>query len=139
MVGVSPAADTSVQHGAVRPTRGPLMAQDVLPRPSTFTAAVSRLVGAVRGLAPLLLVAGCASWHRSLPIPPEVTEAGVADRVLIPPDLNVNPTETVVKPGAPGPASADSLAAPGLGVGSTFTVPDAIAFGLRYNPRLRSA
>jgi outer membrane protein TolC len=90
-------------------------------------------------LLPLLLIAGCAPWHRSLPILPEITDSGVADRVLIPPDLNVNPTETVVKPGAPGPAFGDSLATQGLGVGSTLTLPDAIAFGLQYNPRLRSA
>jgi hypothetical protein len=47
----------------------------------------------------LLLVAGCAPWHSALPIPPEATQTEVAARVLIPPDLNVNPPETVVKPG----------------------------------------
>jgi outer membrane protein TolC len=73
-------------------------------------------------------------------MPPEITQAGVAARVLIPPDLNVNPAETVVKPGTPGQATAGSPATPCFGVGrTTFTLPDAIAFALRYNPRLRSA
>src|SRR5262249_20835800 len=89
---------------------------------------------------PLLLVAGCAAWHRSSPVPPEVTETGVAARVLIPPDLNVNPPETVVKPGTPGPASADPSASPGIGVApTTFALPDAVACALQNNPRLRSA
>ena len=80
------------------------MAQVALPRATTFTVAVPRLLGSVRVLMPLLLVAGCASCHTGWPIPPEVTQSGVAARVLIPPDLNVNPPETVVKPGTPGPA-----------------------------------
>src|SRR5262249_32763460 len=111
-----------------------------LPRASTFTAAVPRLLGSARLLMPLLLVAGCASWHTGWPIPPEVTPTGVATRVLIPPDLNVNSPETVVKPGTPDQASAAPPDAPGLGVEpTTFTLPDAIAFALRNNPRLRSA
>jgi outer membrane protein TolC len=109
------------------------MAQVTLPRALTFTATV-------RVLMPLLLVAGCASWHRGLPIPPELTPTGVATRVLIPPDLNVNPPETVVKPRTPAQASADPPASPDLGVAATtFTLPSAIAFALRNNPRLRSA
>ncbi len=99
-----------------------------------------RLLGSVHALMPLLLVAGCASWRPALPIPPEVTPTGVAARVLIPPDLNVNPPETVVKPGAPGQTSAHPPASPGLGVEpTTFALPDAIAFALQNNPRLRSA
>ena len=50
-------------------------------------------------LVSLLLVAGCAPWRSALPTPPEVTQNGVAARLLIPPDLNVDPAETVVKPG----------------------------------------
>jgi outer membrane protein TolC len=89
---------------------------------------------------PLLLVAGCASWHPQLPTPPEVTPAGVAARVLIPPGLNVNPPETVVKPSTPGQVPADPPAGhrPEL-ERTTFTLADAIAFALRNNPRLRSA
>src|SRR5713101_9158814 len=116
------------------------MAQVALPRATTFTVAVPRLLGSVRVLMPLLLVAGCASCHTGWPIPPEVTQSGVAARVLIPPDLNVNASETVVKPGTPGPASAAPPSTPGLGVEpTTFALPDAIAFGLQNNPRLRSA
>jgi outer membrane protein TolC len=116
------------------------MAQVSLPRASTFTAAVPRLLGSVPVLIPLLLVAGCASWDPAVPIGPEVDQTGVAARVLIPPDLNVNPPETVVKPGTPGQASADLPASPGLGVEPiTFALSDAIAFALQNNPRIRSA
>jgi outer membrane protein len=90
------------------------MAQAALPGPSTCTAAVPRMFGWLPVLMPLLLVAGCASWRRFLPIPLEVTQAGVAARVLIPPDLNVNPAETVVKPGEPSrPPAEPSLPAAG--------------------------
>jgi outer membrane protein TolC len=116
------------------------MAQVTLPGSSTFTAAVPRLPGSVRVLMPLLLVAGCASWHSGLPSPPELTQTGVATRVRIPPDLNVNPPETVVTPAPPDEASADSPPTPALGVeGTTFALSDAIAFALQNNPRLRSA
>jgi outer membrane protein TolC len=116
------------------------MAQVTLPAPSTFPVAVRRLRGLPRVLIPLLLVAGCASWRPTLPIPPDVTQAGVAARILIPPDLNVNPTETVVKPATPSQAFADWSAGPDPGVGpTTFALPDAMAFALRNNPRLRSA
>jgi outer membrane protein TolC len=95
---------------------------------------------ALPALAPLLLAAGCVSWHRGLPTPPEVTPDGVAARVLIPPDLNVNPPETVVKPGTPGQAPADPPATACFGAErTTFALPDAIAFALQNNPRLRSA
>src|SRR5215467_1733193 len=70
--------------------RGTLLADTALSRPSTFPAAVPRLFGRGRVLMPLLLVAGCASWHHPF-LPPEVTQAGVATRLLLPPDLNVNP------------------------------------------------
>jgi outer membrane protein len=95
---------------------------------------------ALPALVPLLLVAGCASWHSALPIPAEVTQTGVAERVLIAPDLNVNPTETVVKPRAPEQTAPESAAAAnGDAERTVFTLADAIAFGLRNNPRLRSA
>jgi outer membrane protein TolC len=98
---------------------------------------VPRLSVGLRALLPLLLITGCTSWQHSLPIPPEVSDVGVAAQVLIPRDLNVNPPETVVKPATPD--SADPPASPGLGVEpTTFALPDAIAFALQYNPRLRS-
>ncbi len=110
------------------------------PRPSTPTAAVPRRHGRARVLLPLLLVAGCASWSRPLPIPPEVAQAGVAARLLVPTDLNVNPAETVIKPGPPGQATLGPPVNNGLELErTTFSLADAIAFGLRHNPRLRSA
>jgi outer membrane protein len=92
------------------------MARIAFPRLLTLPAAVARPFGWVRGLLPLLLVAGCASWHRPLPIPPEVTQAGVAARVQIPPDLNVNPVETVVKPGEPSPPPLPAVGASAVGL-----------------------
>ena len=63
----------------------------------------------------VVLIAGCASFRPGLPVPPELTQDGVSARVLIPPDLNINPTETVVKPDAQSQASAKSLLPPELG------------------------
>jgi hypothetical protein len=116
------------------------MAQAAFPGASTLMAAVPRLPGSVCVLVSLLLVVGCASQHPDLPGLPEVTQGAVAARVLLPPDLNVNPAETVVKPGTPGQASSGPPAACGPGIGSTtLALPDAIAFALQNNPRLRSA
>src|SRR5271168_3842249 len=118
------------QPGAVRPRKGLFMARIAWPR----------LVGWVRVLMPLLLVAGCAPWHRPLPILPEVTQDGVAARLLVSPDLNVNLAETVVKPGTPGQASLGRPMTDGLNVEpTTFALADAIAFALQNSPQLRSA
>ncbi len=115
------------------------MARIALPWPATCTGAVPRLYGCLFLLIPLLLAAGCA-WHRSYPVPPEVTDAGVADRVLVPPDLNVNPVETVVKPGMPARPRSNPSSSHGLEPDrTTFALADAIAFALQYSPRLRSA
>src|SRR5437016_11862271 len=76
--------------------------------PSTLTAAVPRPLGWMRVLMPVLLVAGCAPWDRPLPIPKEVTQAGAAARVVVPRDLNVNPSESVVEPGTPAAEPAPS-------------------------------
>jgi Outer membrane efflux protein len=104
------------------------MARIVLPRPWVLV------------LLPLLSVAGCAFGHRSLPIPPEVSDSGVAARILIPPDLNVNAGETVVKPGTPNQAVWGSPVTASLDLQpTTFALPDAVAFALRNSPRLRSA
>src|SRR5207245_4568497 len=91
----------------------------------------------MRILMPVLLVAGCVPWDRPLPIPKEVTQAGAAARVVVPRDLNVNPSESVVEPGTPAVEPAPSQ---GSGPERTiFALPDAIAFALRNSPRLRSA
>jgi outer membrane protein TolC len=116
------------------------MARIAWPGPSTLRVAVPRFSVGLCALVSVLLAAGCALGHRSSPILPEVTEAGVAERVLIPPDLNVKLPETVVKPGALGqapthpPTASDHYVEPAI-----FTLPDAIAFALQNNPRLRSA
>src|SRR5437870_8451167 len=105
--------------------------------PSTLTAAVPRPLGWMRVLMPVLLVAGCAPWDRPLPIPKEVTQAGAAARVVVPRDLNVNPSESVVEPATPAAEPAPSQ---GPGPERTiFALPDAISFALRNSPRLRSA
>jgi len=110
------------------------------PQTPTATNGVPRALPGVCALVLVLLVAGCASWRPDLPVPAEVTQAGVAARVLIPADLNVNPTETVVKPDAAGQTPANPLLPPEFGDTPTrFTLADAIAFALQYSPRLRSA
>jgi outer membrane protein TolC len=82
----------------------------------------------------LLLAAGCAAWSSPSTLPPEIAHDGVAARLLVPPDLNVDPPETVVKPDS----QASSSHNPELGR-TIFSLADAIAFGLRNSPRLRSA
>jgi outer membrane protein len=116
------------------------MARITLPLTPTATNGVPRAFRGVCALVLVLLVAGCASSQPHLPVPPELTPEGVSARVLIPADLNVNPTETVVKPDAQGQAPANPLLPPELGGAPTnFTLPDAIAFALQNSPRLRSA
>ena len=69
------------------------MARIVRARHSIFTAAVLRAYRWMCVLMLPLLGAGCAPWDRPLPIPPEVSEAGVATRVSIPLDRKINPAE----------------------------------------------
>ncbi|HVW02416.1 MAG TPA: TolC family protein, partial [Planctomycetaceae bacterium] len=110
-------------------------------RPSTVAACLLRLVAGASLLVPVLLVAGCASARAGTASldAPDVTPTDVAQRVLIPHDLNVNPAETVIDPNSPG----ESLVSPedsGLeDQATTFTLPEAIAFALQNSPRLRSA
>ena len=92
----------------------------------------------------LLAIAGCASPKGSLPPPAEVSGAGVAARVLAPPNLNVNPSETVVRPAGQGPPTDLVYPLPPVGdelelKPEIFGLGEAIAFGLANNPRLRSA
>jgi outer membrane protein TolC len=109
------------------------MAQVALPQAWTFRAAALRSLDLALVFATVLWGAGCASWRTDLPVPPEIAPDGVAARVLIPPDLDVKPPEAA-KP------AAEPMASPGRRVEpTTFTLADAIALGLRSNPRLRSA
>jgi outer membrane protein len=85
-----------------------------------------------------LLIAGCSLMRPVLPSAPEAIGADVVSRVLISPDLNTDLGETVVKPAPPGgvqlgPPLVDEPQS------ALFTLPDAVAFALRNNPRLRSA
>ena len=106
---------------------------------STLTPAMPRPVGWMRLLMPPLLVAGCAVWDRPLPIPEAVTQAGAAARVVVPRDLDVDPTESVVQPGAPAEQAAKPPPSHGLEPARTvFALPDAITFARRSSPRLRS-
>jgi outer membrane protein TolC len=75
-----------------------------------------------------------------LPAPPELAPVGVAARLLVPTDLNVNPAETVIKPSPPVRATFGSPVLSSVDVPPTvFGLEDAIAFALQRNPRLRSA
>jgi outer membrane protein len=87
-----------------------------------------------------LLLAGCAPWNRSEPLPPELTEAGVQARLRIPrgqtahlvnkmDNLNGGGDQTVLP--APGPGLKPEA--------SAFSLTDAIAFAREHSPRLRSA
>jgi outer membrane protein len=113
------------------------MARNILP-PTSLAA--MRAPGGLREACAFLLVltlAGCASLR---PDPPEVTPAGVAARVMIPADLDINQRETVVKPDAQNQSAPNpQLALEFGGVLTKFTLSDAIAFALRNSPRLRSA
>src|SRR5262245_31685238 len=88
----------------------------------------------------LFLAAGCSYWHHRSPISPAVINSEVKSRVLVPPDLNVTPAETVVKPDAPSPPPSDSAPeSHPKPEPAVFSLPDAIAYALRNNPRLLSA
>jgi outer membrane protein len=88
----------------------------------------------------------CAFKYQPFATPAEVASCGVAERVLIPPDLNVNPAETVQKPASQVAPAAEAIQQPVQPLPAvaetsiaTFALPDAIAFGVANNPRLRSA
>jgi len=78
-----------------------------------------------------LLLAGCQSWNPSVPLPPELTEAGVQARLQIPRDPELDRAETVV-PGSPSDPQPEAEP-------SILSLDDAIVFAQRHSPRLRSA
>ncbi len=88
------------------------MARIALAGLSGGTAAARQLSCGLRALILLPVILGCASHPAASPILAEVSRPGVAARVLVPPDLNVNPTETVVRPDAFGRAPAEPAARP---------------------------
>src|SRR5689334_8037400 len=106
-----------------------------LPRDSN-----QNFAGAMRCLlasAALIASSGCtccAFKYQPFATPAEVASCGVAERVLIPPDLNVNPAETVQKPAGPVTPSPEVIQQPqplpavvDTSI-PTFALPDAIAF-----------
>ena len=74
------------------------------------------------------LFAGCG-LDRPMPLPPELTDAGVRSRLLIsePQPAHIEPIM---------PVRAETEADPDR---SVFSLGDAVAYAQRHNPRLRSA
>jgi outer membrane protein len=126
------AIEVALWQGIIRPTRGLHMSPIAWPGIPALTAAASRLAVRLRLLLPLLLAVGCASGQ--VTVPAEVSQAGIAARLLVAPDLDVKTAETFVKPGASDKASR----APAVET-TTFALADAVAYALQNNPRLRSA
>jgi outer membrane protein TolC len=107
-----------------------------------------KTISAATLFAPICLVAGCSFLcpSRRQPLPPEVTAEGVRARVVAPVTL-----DTLEKPDAPASSSslsrpsdltrdtASQVAAEGPGPPATFSLPQAVAFGLENNPRLAAA
>jgi outer membrane protein TolC len=100
----------------------------------------SRRLGVAAVLLFSFLAAGCSFWHHRSSLSTAVINKEVKSRVLVPPDLNVTPAETVARPDPPGPPPSDpapeSYPEPEPDV---FSLPRAIAYALRNNPRLLSA
>src|SRR5437879_6383496 len=83
----------------------------------------------VPGLLACCLFTGCASWNDPMPLPHELTDAGVRSRLLI-----SAPEPTRVEPIIAVRADAESDAER-----SAFTLADSVAYAQRYSPRLRAA
>jgi hypothetical protein len=87
-----------------------------------------------------VLVAGCSTWRRPSSISPRTIDAEVASRVLVKPDVDVNPAESVMKPGVPSDSSGDPSHPRDPGPEPTlFSLADAIDYAQRHNPRLMAA
>jgi outer membrane protein len=83
----------------------------------------------IQGLFLCLLVGGCPSWqHQPAPLPPELSDAGVRARLLIPTQHAGERERLVSTTSEPAPESELSV----------FTLADAVAYAQRHNPRLRS-
>ena len=116
------------------------MARIASAAPSARAAAVTLVSCALRAAILSLLIAGCVSRRPAAPVPPPVSPTAVASRVLIPTDLDIDSTETVVEATAPDQTPNSLNASVDLGDEQvTFALPDAIAYALANNPRLRSA
>jgi outer membrane protein len=92
------------------------------------------------GILVSLLLAGCTFWHQPVPVPPELTEAGVQARLRMPADPHVNLAETSVRPSHRShPSQTLALNTSVEPEPSAFSLADAIAFAQQQSPRLRSA
>jgi outer membrane protein len=92
------------------------------------------------GILVSFLLAGCTSWHRPVPIPPELTEAGVQARLRIPTDRHANPAETMLRVShGSDPFQTLALDTSIDSEPSVFSLADAIAFAQQQSPRLQSA
>jgi outer membrane protein len=92
------------------------------------------------GLLVAVLLAGCTVWHQPVPVPPELTEAGVQARLRLPADPHVPLTATGVRPGPRKHPSHTLALNPGVEPEpSAFSLADALAFAQEHSPRLRSA
>ncbi len=63
----------------------------------------------VPGLLACCLFAGCAPWNGPMPVPPELTEAGVRSRLVIP-TPQVRQVQPIASVSACGAATATSAA-----------------------------
>jgi outer membrane protein TolC len=85
--------------------------------------------------------AGCARWNHLLQ--PEVTEPAVRERITVSPDTAHALDRTVADPRGPVVSAREAHPAPAEPAGPAdvpvFSLPDAVAFALKNNPRLRAA
>jgi len=92
------------------------------------------------GIFASVLLAGCSSWHQPVPLPLELTQAGVQARLRIPAEANVNLAGTVIGSSQRSdPSQALPLNTSVEPEPAAFSLADAIAFAQRHSPRLRSA
>jgi len=92
------------------------------------------------GIFVSVLLAGCSSWHQPMPIPLELTQAGVQARLRIPAEASVNLAGTVIGSGQRShPSQALPLNTSVEPEPAAFSLADAIAFAQQHSPRLRSA
>jgi outer membrane protein len=120
-------------------------------RPRSKTISVSLLRSPVCYLASFCLLAGCSCIpSKSPPLPADVTPEGIRQRVLASATLDVtdkpvsigdSDRPTPLAPSSPLRESAPAFAMPPEGPrpAEEFSLPQAIAFGLRNNPRLLAA
>src|SRR4029434_1135003 len=87
------------------------------------------------GIFVSVLLAGCSSWHQPMPIPLELTEAGVQARWRIPAEANVNLAGTVIGSSQRShPSQALSLNTSVEPEPAAFSLAVRIEFGQQHTP-----